>query len=183
MARQGFFSLLVAIPLLANWAQSSSPQTWASLSSIGAATWNALNATVGGRLHEGAPMMSPCYPSSHDPTQPLDAAQCTAEQELLLNSTLASNEFPWYHNVRHHNYTFTTDNLYFAKVWKIVRLVHLPSHRRIMPHPFVSTTQYYLRARQCFSAIRGGARNRGRSSHSQLHQISRTPTRHQEHRS
>ncbi|RAH72409.1 FAD-binding domain-containing protein [Aspergillus aculeatinus CBS 121060] len=98
MARQGFFSLLLAIPLLANRAQSSNPQTWASLSSISAATWNALNATVGGRLHEGAPMMSPCYPFSHDLTQPLDAAQCTAEQELLLNSTLASNEFPWYHN-------------------------------------------------------------------------------------
>ncbi|PYI17264.1 FAD-binding domain-containing protein [Aspergillus violaceofuscus CBS 115571] len=98
MARQGFISLLLAVPLLANGAQPSNPQTWASLSSISTATWNAFNATVAGRLHEGTPMLSPCYPSSHDPTKPLHAAQCTAEQELLLNSTLASNEFPWYHN-------------------------------------------------------------------------------------
>ncbi|RAL15380.1 FAD-binding domain-containing protein [Aspergillus homomorphus CBS 101889] len=81
-----------------SWISLSYVGTWTSLSSISQATWEAFNTTLSGRLHEGAPMMSSCYPSMNNPTEQQDPTQCAAEQSLLLNANLASNEFSWYSN-------------------------------------------------------------------------------------
>ncbi|KAL4890020.1 FAD-binding domain-containing protein [Aspergillus ambiguus] len=70
----------------------------ASLSSVNQSTWNAFSKSINGRLHNGRPMMAPCYLNYNGKSQIPDLGQCLKLQGSQLDSVFISDHFGGYQN-------------------------------------------------------------------------------------
>ncbi|KAL4940755.1 hypothetical protein BDV06DRAFT_213210 [Aspergillus oleicola] len=68
------------------------------LSSINQSTWDAFNARVNGRLHNGEPMWAPCYRRVNGHTQRPDLGECAVLQENTGNATFSTAQFAGFRN-------------------------------------------------------------------------------------
>lgn len=75
-------------------------QVASSIASINQSTWNAFNATVSGHLHNGEPMMAPCYTDYDGVLKYPDVAECFVLQSARSDTVLVSDYFGGYINVR-----------------------------------------------------------------------------------
>lgn len=74
-------------------------QVASSIASINQSTWNAFNATVSGHLHNGEPMMAPCYTDYDGVLKIPDVAECSILQNERSDTVSVSDYFGGYINV------------------------------------------------------------------------------------
>ncbi|KAL5359266.1 FAD-binding domain-containing protein [Aspergillus floccosus] len=65
----------------------------ASLLSVNQSTWDAFNQSIMGRLHDGQPMMAPCYLHYNGEIQTPNLEQCLGLQRNQLDSVFISDHF------------------------------------------------------------------------------------------
>ncbi|KAJ0425698.1 hypothetical protein BJY00DRAFT_298348 [Aspergillus carlsbadensis] len=68
----------------------------ASTSSVNKQDWDAFNASVNGRLHEGIPIFAPCYTVYNGGSQVPDATTCSTLQESRHDQSFISSHFGGY---------------------------------------------------------------------------------------
>ncbi|KAL2843126.1 hypothetical protein BJY01DRAFT_216075 [Aspergillus pseudoustus] len=68
----------------------------ASLLSVAQADWDAFNASVAGQLHDGIPMLAPCYTVYNGESQDPDPSACTTLQESRHDLFFVSDNFGGY---------------------------------------------------------------------------------------
>ncbi|KAL4787306.1 hypothetical protein BJX76DRAFT_345599 [Aspergillus varians] len=89
------FATLLAVFGAAN-ALSSRPTV--SLSTVNQSTWEAFSKKVGGRLHDGEPMLAPCYTRYNGQEQTPNAEECSTLQTNRSNAVFTSQHFGGYRN-------------------------------------------------------------------------------------
>ncbi|KAL2858219.1 hypothetical protein BJX68DRAFT_278227 [Aspergillus pseudodeflectus] len=68
----------------------------ASISSVSKQDWDAFNASIHGRLHEGVPIFAPCYSVYNGESQIPDSTTCTTLQESRHDQFFISSHFGGY---------------------------------------------------------------------------------------
>lgn len=74
-------------------------QAGPSITSMSQSAWDAFNATVSGRLHNGEPMMAPCYLDYDGTFQIPNIVECSNLQNNRSDTVLVSDHFGGYINV------------------------------------------------------------------------------------
>ncbi|KAL2834635.1 hypothetical protein BJY01DRAFT_253003 [Aspergillus pseudoustus] len=74
------------------------PRT-SSLLSVSGSAWNTLNSSINGHLHNGEPLLAPCYTRYNGHLQRPDVVECAVLQRNRTNGPFVSDHFGGYQNV------------------------------------------------------------------------------------